>query len=231
MMDEVSKTTRRNAATGGTARLFAASMLGASLLLAGPAFSQSFESQDASESIADSEISVEDTSAADRADDLLQSIADLPQSIDRVKIITTMEKIDVVYLSDLIGANPPREIKDAIEASDERIRELQKGLEASAIFYNALTSRDVNIPDVVTITLDEPNATIFVRGVAPDQALSLEEVEGRTDEPDTAGEAEEAPAATGAEEAVPEEAAPADQTTPEEIDDDAADEGGTAPAQ
>ncbi|WP_099866825.1 hypothetical protein [Pararhizobium haloflavum] len=147
------------------------------LLTATPAISQSFENRDASENIADSEISVEDTSAAERVDDLQQTIADLRESIDRVKIITNMEKIDVVYLSDMIENAPP-EVEEAIEASSERILELQKALEASAIFYNALTSREVNIPDVVSIDLDEPDATIFVRGVAPDQGVTIDEAEG-----------------------------------------------------
>lgn len=145
------------------------------LAVSSPVLSQSFENQDASENIADSEITVEATKAAERADVLLETIAGLRESIDRVKIITNMEKIDVAYLSDLIGADAPAQVEEAIEANSERISELQKALEASAIFYNALTSRDVNIPDVLSIKLDEPNATIFVRGVAPDEGISLDE--------------------------------------------------------
>lgn len=156
---------------------FAVAAFCAVLAVSSPVLSQSFENQDASENIADSEITVEDTKAAERADDLLQTIGSLNESIDRVKIITNMEKIDVAYLSDLIGADAPTEVEKAIEANSERISELQKALEASAIFYNALTSRNVNIPDVVSIALDEPNATIFVRGVAPDEGITIEEAQ------------------------------------------------------
>lgn len=139
---------------------------------------QDFQRPNASENIADSEISVEDTRAADRADELLGTLNNLPASIDRLKIITTMEKIDVAYLSDLIGENAPESVQDAIAANDENINELQNAIEGSAIFYNALVSQEVNIPDVVSIKLDEPNATVFVRGVPPGAGVSIEQVEG-----------------------------------------------------
>lgn len=137
---------------------------------------QSFDNQDASENIADSEISVDDTKAAERTGELLENLASLPETTDRIKIITTMDRIDVVYLSDLIGENAPKEVREAIEANDERIDGLQQALEGSALFYNALSSRNVNLADVVTVRLEEPDATIFVRGVPPDQGVSLDAV-------------------------------------------------------
>lgn len=172
----------------------AASVLVAALI-AGPVAAQDFQRPDAAENIADSEISVEDTNAAERTDELLQTIGTLPESVDRIKIITNMEKIDVVYLSDLVGENAPTEIAEAIEASEDRILQLQKAIESSAIFYNALTSREVNISDVVSIRLSEPDATIFVRGVPPDEGLTLDEVEAGSSEgaPAESDAAEEAP--------------------------------------
>lgn len=172
-----------------------ASVLMAALAI-GTADAQDFQRPDAAENIADSEISVEDTNAAERADELLATIGALPESVDRIKIITTMEKIDVVYLSDLVGESAPKEITEAIEASKDRILQLQKAIESSAIFYNALTSREVNISDVVSIELKEPNATIFVRGVPPDEGLTLDELE----------EAENPEGATAEEDTPPEEA-------------------------
>jgi hypothetical protein len=113
----------------------------------------------------------------------MTSIENLPESVDRVKIITNMERIDVVYLSDMIDGGAPAELEEAVTDNAERIDELQNGLEGSAIFYNALNSQRVNIADVVSILLDEPNATIFVRGVAPDAGVSDETIENGDDAP------------------------------------------------
>lgn len=187
----------------------AAPLLAAALVL-GPAAAQDFQRPDAAENIADSEISVEDTNAAERADELLQTIGALPEAVDRIKIITTMDKIDVVYLSDLVSENAPKEIAEALEVSKDRILQLQKAIESSAIFYNALTSREVNISDVVSIKLNEPDATIFVRGVPPDEGISLDELEeGETSEGAPA-EASEAPQETPAEGSGGSEEAPAE---------------------
>jgi TolA-binding protein len=186
-------------------------------IAASPALSQSFEIQDSSENIADSEISVGDEQAAEHLDDLLQSIEDLRASIDRVKIITNTERIDVVYLRDMIES-APAELEQAIEENNALILELQKGLEASAIFYNALMSQEVNIPDVVSIRLDEPNATIYVRGVAPDQGVAIEDAPADpaapADAPEAAGDDAE-PDATAPEGTAPAETTP-DETAPVE---------------
>jgi hypothetical protein len=210
-MENVTTTSRRNAHGGvsHTGRLLAATVLAGALAFSGPVLAQSFESQDPSESIADSEISVEGTRAAERLEDLMTSIENLPESVDRVKIITNMERIDVVYLSDMIDGGAPAELEEAVTENAERIDELQNGLEGSAIFYNALSSQRVNIADVVSILLDEPDATIFVRGVAPNSGVSDETIQDGDEAP------AEDDAAMPAESEMPAEAdAPADTEEP-----------------
>ncbi|WP_151986171.1 hypothetical protein [Rhizobium sp. EC-SD404] len=207
-------TSRRNAHGG---RLLAATILAGALAFSGLVQAQSFDSQDPSESIADSEISVAGTRAAERLEDLMASIENLPESVDRVKIITNMERIDVVYLSDMMDGGAPAELEEAVAENDERINELQNGIEGSAIFYNALNSQRVNIADVVSILLDEPNATIFVRGVAPDSGVSDETLEGSDEAP--AEDDAEAPA--GGEMPAASEA-PAETDAPADVDEPAA---------
>lgn len=177
-MMEKAMTTIVDAAAKETlrSRMLVVAVACAALTASSPVLAQSFDRPDASENIADSEILVEDANAAEEMDDLLESVDALPENIDRVKIITNMERIDVVYLTDMIGENAPEEVEQAIADNETRIDQLQKAIEASAIFYNALASRDVNIPDVVSIELDEPNASIYVRGVPPDEGVSLDEV-------------------------------------------------------
>lgn len=175
--DRSTATTHVPGPAGGMRHVRWAVSLMFAFIATAPVAAQDFERPNAPENIADSEISVEDTTASERADELLETLASLPESVDRLKIITTMDKIDVAYLSDLIGENAPEEVEKAIEANDENILELQNAIEGSAIFYNALASREVNIPDVVSIKLDEPNATIFVKGIPPDQGVTVDDLE------------------------------------------------------
>jgi Fic family protein len=144
------------------------------------AMAQSFENQDASEAIAGSEISVGDTTASERLDALLAAIERVPEVTDRIKVMSDTNSIEVVYLSDAITGEAPAELEQAITDNDERITGLQEALQASAIFYNALTSQDVNIPDVVAADIvDERDAIIYVRGVAPAAAAP----EGGSEDP------------------------------------------------
>ncbi len=139
------------------------------------AMAQSFDNQDASETIAGSEISVDDTTASERLDALLAAIERVPEVTDRIKVMSDTNSIEVVYLSDAISSEAPDELEQAIAENDERITGLQQALQASAIFYNALTSQGVNIPDVVAVDIvDERDAIIYVRGIAPDATAPAE---------------------------------------------------------
>ena len=150
-------------------------------LASGAAMAQSFENQDASETIAGSEISVGDTTASERLDALLAAIERVPEVTDRIKVMSDTNSIEVVYLSDAITGDAPEELEQAITENDERITALQQALQASAIFYNALTSQGVNIPDVVAADIvDERDAIIYVRGVAPDAAAPAGETPAET---------------------------------------------------
>jgi hypothetical protein len=127
-----------------------------------------FAPQDSGQNIIGSEVTVGDSADDTEAGSLLASIESTAENADRVKLVWTIDKIDVVYVSEVLGETPSEEIDAAIRENAAAAQELQRALEASAIFYNALESQDILLRDIVAVEFkSDTEIVIFVSGEPP----------------------------------------------------------------
>ncbi|MEO3997378.1 hypothetical protein [Mesorhizobium sp. CAU 1732] len=129
---------------------------------------QGLDADGAIDTIVGSDVTTgEENSAADEGR-IVAAIENTAANISEVRKKFSLDKVEIVFLSDLGDGQTPVEAK--LEERKADVTELQKSIEGSAMFYHAVDSRQILLRDVVALEFDDNNGvTIFVAGSDPQQ--------------------------------------------------------------
>ena len=97
-------------------------------------------------------------------DRVITAIENLSENIDIVRKLTTLDRVDIVYLPDssALEGGPPAEIATKLAEHSETVDSLRRELESNALLYHAINSKNVLIQDILAIEFDgEKNLVIF----------------------------------------------------------------------
>ena len=109
-------------------------------------------------------IKQESTSA--RTGRVLDAIGSTEEDASEIAKIFRLDELDLVFVRDLDQAGA--QVADAVEEHSEGIDALRTAIQSNAIFYHALSSRNVAVENVVAVELgEEKTATVFISGPAP----------------------------------------------------------------
>ena len=131
-----------------------------------PLMAQGLDAEGAVDAIVGSDVKTNEETVAVGEARVVAAIEQTRDNIGEVRKRFNIDRVDIVFLSD-VGEEP-----SALEAKMEEfapdIAELQNEIQGSAIFYHAINSRRVLVPDVIAIEFaDDNGATIFVAGSEP----------------------------------------------------------------
>jgi hypothetical protein len=161
---------RENAMHSG--RTFRAVSLAAlTMLAAAPiAQAQGLDSDQAIDTIVGSEVDEQETRSVAAIDDVLSAIDKTVETTGRVRKVTTLDTVDIVFLSDAAQAEggPPPQIEASIAAHQDEIAELRKELEGNAMLFHAVDSRNVLMRDIIAVAFsDDSKVTIYAATKPP----------------------------------------------------------------
>ncbi len=132
-------------------------------LAQGPLLAQGLQSEEAIDAIVGSDVKTEESTKDNQVDRILTAIESAQQSADRVRKTFALDTLEIVFLPDL--GDEAGAIEKAIEEHQPQIEALRDAIEGSAMFYHAIDSRQILLPDVVAVEFaQDESVTIFVDG-------------------------------------------------------------------
>ncbi len=129
-----------------------------------PLLAQSLKSPETVEKIVGSEVKEEETQTALDADAIIAAIGQTVENTARVRKLTNLKSLDIVYVSDAAATEggPPPEIAARLDEHKDEIKALRQEIEGNAMLYHALDSRQVQPANVLAIAFpDRDNAIIY----------------------------------------------------------------------
>ena len=160
-------TTLRTDYTTGMHMLAAAAFIAASL----QSLPLSAQDQQAVDRIVGSEVREEQVQSEAGDDRVIAAIENLSTNIDVVRKVTTLERVDIVYLPDSSKAEggPPQKIATKLSEHSEAVDNLRRELEGNALPYHAINSRNVLIQDILAIEFDGEKHLVIFAAAKPSQ--------------------------------------------------------------
>ncbi|MBC7281111.1 hypothetical protein [Hoeflea sp.] len=129
-----------------------------------PLGAQGVVEQEVVDRIVGSEVNEEEVRSDAGDDRVIAAIENLSGNIDIVRKLTTLDRVDIIYMPDSsqIEGGPPPKIAAKLAEHSETVDNLRRELEGNALLYHAINSKDVLIKDVLAIEFDgEKNLVIF----------------------------------------------------------------------
>jgi len=129
-----------------------------------PLGAQGVTDQEAVDRIVGSEVHEEEVRTDSGDDRVVAAIENLSDYIDIVRKLTSLDRVDIVYMpeSSRVEGGPPAKIAAKLTEHGETVDNLRRELEGNALLYHAITSKNVLIQDVLAIEFDgEKNLVIF----------------------------------------------------------------------
>ena len=103
-------------------------------------------------------------------DEVLSAIDKTEETTGRIRKVTTLDAVDIVFLSDAAQTEggPPPEIEAKIAEHQDEIAELRKELEGNAMLFHAVDSRNVLMRDIIAVAFSgEGKVTIYATAKPP----------------------------------------------------------------
>ncbi|KJS09083.1 MAG: hypothetical protein VR78_16905 [Hoeflea sp. BRH_c9] len=129
-----------------------------------PLGAQGVTDQEAVDRIVGSEVHEEEVRTDSGDDRVIIAIENLSENIDIIRKLTTLDRVDIIYMPDSSRAEggPPAKIATKLTEHSETVDNLRRELEGNALLYHAINSKNVLIQDVLAIEFDgEKNLVIF----------------------------------------------------------------------
>lgn len=117
--------------------------------------------------IVGSEIREDEMAAAVDEDQVVVAIENTAENVGKVRKTTSVEQVDIVFLSDAAPAQggPPRKLAKALEAHKADIASLQKEIEGNALLFHAINSRRLLAGDLLAIEF-RPSGRVVIYAAA-----------------------------------------------------------------
>jgi hypothetical protein len=135
--------------------------------MAFPLNAQGLKSEQAIDAIIGSTVEEEQQQAdADPA----KIVAAIEKSVDNtatVRKTSNLDKVDIVFLPDMVGETPPPAIVAAVEKYAKEIAALRKEIEGNAMLFHAIDSRSLLMRDVLAVSFEDNTATIYAAAKLP----------------------------------------------------------------
>lgn len=124
---------------------------------------QGLDDPEAIKTIIGSEVEEEQVQASQDEAKVIAAIRKAPETVGIVRKTTTLQKVDIVFLTDagITEGGPPEAIAKSLEENRTAVDELRKELEGNAMLYHALDSRQILIRDILAVEFNDRNVVIY----------------------------------------------------------------------
>jgi len=124
---------------------------------------QGLQSPETIDKIIGSEVQEEQMEAAAEMDRVIKAIEMTADNISTVRKATALDKIDIVFLTDAAATEggPPAAISAKLEEHKEEIVQLRQELEANAMLYRAIDSRQILLRDILAVEFVGRDVVIY----------------------------------------------------------------------
>jgi hypothetical protein len=128
-----------------------------------------FDPPNAMERIIGTDVREEEEATADEERQVIAAIENTGETINAVRMATSLNGIRIVFLSDAIASEggPTAKVEAKIEEFNGEIRTLRQELEGNAILYHAIDSHHVLIRDVLAVEFDDQKRAIIYAAAKP----------------------------------------------------------------
>jgi hypothetical protein len=127
---------------------------------------QGVDSEVIIESLIDGDVETDSAKVADREQAVIAAIENTASTLNEVQKLFNVGKISIVFVSD---ANLDKgTIAEAVAEYSQEIDDLRVAIEASALLYHAIESRNVAVTDIIAVEiLEDSNVRLYVAGEPP----------------------------------------------------------------
>lgn len=127
------------------------------------AYAQGVDAPNARETIIGSEVTEEEIEASAEPERVIAAIENTRDNIATVRKITSLERVDIVFLPDaaIAEGGPPDEIAAKVEELRDDIAELRQELEGNAMLYHAIDSRQILPRDILAVEFGQDGIVIY----------------------------------------------------------------------
>lgn len=129
-----------------------------------PLGAQDLNDEEAIDRIIGSEVREEQVQSAAGDDRVITAMDKSGENTEIVRKVTNLERVDIVFLpgASAVEGGPPPKIAAKLSENSETVKSLRRELEANALLYHALNSRNVLIDDILAIEFDgDKRVTVF----------------------------------------------------------------------
>ena len=163
--------TKISTMTGPRMHQIAAAMLLAASVHAAPVNAQGLNDQEAVDRIIGSEVNEEEVRSEAGDERVITAIEKLSENIEVVRKVTSLDRVDIVYLPDSsrVEGGPPEKIATTLSEHSETVDTLRRELEGNALLYHAINSKNILIQDVLAIEFDGDKNMIIFAAAKPAQ--------------------------------------------------------------
>lgn len=136
-----------------------------------PLGAQGVNDQEAVDRIIGSEVREEQVQSDDGDERLITAIDKSSENTDVVRKVTNLERVDIIFLPDssAVEGGPPPKIAAKLSENSETVESLRRELEANALLYHAINSKNVLINDVLAIEFDGDKRVVIFAAAKPSQ--------------------------------------------------------------
>ncbi|MGH6858791.1 MAG: hypothetical protein ACRECY_00960 [Phyllobacterium sp.] len=130
---------------------------------------QGLDAPNAIEKIVGSDVREDEATAAGDEDVVVAAIEKTLANIDTVRMVTNLDAIKIVFLSDAAASEggPPPKIEAKLEQYSDAIQDLRRELEGNAMLYHAIDSRGVLLRDVLAIKFGKDKSAVIFAAAKP----------------------------------------------------------------
>ena len=102
---------------------------------------------------------------------MITAIDKSSENTDIVRKVTNLERVDIVFLPDssAVEGGPPPKVAAKLSERSETVESLRRELQANALLYHAINSKNVLIGDVLAIEFDGDKRVIIFAAAKPPQ--------------------------------------------------------------
>ena len=119
--------------------------------------------------IVGSEIREDEVAAAVDEEQVVVAIENTSENVGKVRKTTSVEQVDIVFLSDATPAEggPPRKLAKALETHKADITRLQQEIEGNALLFHAINSRRLLDSDLLAMEFRPSGGVIIYAAAKP----------------------------------------------------------------
>jgi hypothetical protein len=138
-------------------------------LATSPAAAQGLDAPEAIDSIVQSDVHEEEAEASADTGKVIAAIEKAGQASSDVRKVTTLDRLDIVFLSDAVAVEggPPPEIAEKLAEYGEEVEALRRELTGNAMLFHAIDSRNILPQDVLGIEFDDARGAIIYAAARP----------------------------------------------------------------